>query len=85
MTEPQVEREGYFVRPGGGDYDLARCVLLSSGISLGFEETALGGAHGDPGAWRSALDDLRRQGYVELGEAVRSGVIGKDRADELLA
>src|SRR5262245_51565164 len=90
-SDPAERRRSTFVRRRGDDIEVAEVVEFTDGTAMVFEgEYAEGlGVFSDyrhsPSARREVRRNLPQAGYVELTDALRSGLLTKDQADELLA
>jgi hypothetical protein len=85
MGEPEVGRDYYFVRRSNEGFSVAQFKRFADGRAILFvKDRPLGVWENDPDAWKSALRDIQRDCYVELGDAIRAGLLTKDAADELL-
>jgi hypothetical protein len=84
MGEPEFGRRVTFVRRSGDGFDIARFTRYRNGTALVQEGGSFGLYPDSPGLWQDVSGELRRQGFTELGEALRAGVLTKEEADYLL-
>jgi hypothetical protein len=81
--EPKVGGTYYFVRLSPEGRTAARWALYPSAGVLLFGECPDDPVTHRVHDWRDVLHWLQGRGYVEAGEAIRAGKIGKDEADAL--
>ena len=82
MGEPEVGREYHFVRRSNEGHSIVQFKRFEAGrASLFVKGHTLGVWENE----RDALRDIQRDCFVELGDAVRIGLLTKDEADSLLA
>jgi hypothetical protein len=86
MGEPEVNRDYFFVRRSGAAWEVVQFTRFEDGSATLFQTGHSPWSREDsPDAWKRAHDYLRESGHVELAEALRSGLLTEDQADELLA
>src|SRR5262245_6929048 len=85
MGEVEVKRYHFFVRQAAGGFTLLRYDRATGTFctSDGFYSQAT--VDSPPEGWPEVLAVLSREGYIELGEAIRTGLINKVAADSLFA